>query len=309
MIAVETKYNVVDSDGKTEAGEQLEKMATTTPVPQAWGGYHDAGDFNPRRVTHMKVTMAHLELLDIFPTYFASVKLNIPPKPGIPDVLTEALFEIDLFRRLQKPDGGVPYEIETNGDPNAWEVSWKQTKTEYVTQSDPWASWYYAGVAAKAAKLLTKYDPKLAAIYRTSAIKAMQWGEADYKNRKANGTAGKIHWDMKDARNYAALLCYDLTGDAKWEAVFREDTLLKEAKPNLFQWGTGVQRDAAFLYATLAASRKPDATLKANAVAGLTAQADSALAYAGGNAFKIATPDHGKPMFIGFIDFGQPRTR
>lgn len=298
--AFETKYNVVDGDGKTEAGEALEKMATTTPVPEAWGGYHDAGDFNPRRVTHMRVTMAHLELLDIFPTYFGKIKLNIPPKPGVPDVLTEALFELDVFRRLQKPDGGIPFQIETNGDPNIYEVSWKQTKAEYVTAPDPWASWYYAGVAARAAKLLQKYDPKLAATYRASAIKAMEWGEADYKKRKANGTADKIRWDMTDARNYAALLCYDLTGDAKWNAMFMENTVLKEDKPGVFNWGTAVQRDAAFLYATLPASREPDAAMKTKAIAALSAQADSALVYAGGNAFKIATPDSGKPMFIGF---------
>ena len=297
--AFETKYNVVDG-GKAEDYEALAKMGTTIPVPQAWGGYHDAGDFNPRRVTHMKVTLAHLELLDIFPAYFEKIKLNIPPKSGVPDVLTEALFELDLFRRLQKSDGGVPYEIETNGDPSPAEVSWKQVKTEYVTAPDPWASWYYAGVAARAAKLLQKYDPALAATYKTSALKAMAWGEADYQKRKANGTADKIHWDMKDARNYAALACYDLTGEAKWLSVFMEDTLLKEDKPNLFQWGTGVQKDAAFLYATLSASRKPDATLKARAVAGLKAQAESSLAYAAGNAFRLTTPDPGKPMFIGF---------
>ncbi|MBC8140641.1 MAG: glycoside hydrolase family 9 protein [Armatimonadetes bacterium] len=295
----ETKYNVVDG-GKSENFEAMEKMGTATPVPQAYGGYHDAGDFNPRRVTHMRVTMAHLELLDVFPAYFEKIKLNIPPRAGVPDVLTEALFELDLFRRLQKPDGGVPFQIETNGDPGPFEISWKQRKPQYVSQPDPWASWYYAGVAARAAKLLAKYDPKLAATYRTSALKAMEWGEADYKKRKADGTKDKIKWEMTDARNYAALLCYDLTGEAKWQGVFLEDTVLKADNPNVFQYGTAVQRDAAFLYATLPASRKPDAAMKAKAIAALAAQGDSALSYAGGNAYKMATPDAGKPMFIGF---------
>lgn len=298
--AFETRYNVVDGDGKSEAGEALVKNATKIPVPEAWGGYHDAGDFNPRRVTHMRVTMAHLELLDIFPAYFAAVKLNIPVKPNVPDVLTEALFELDLFRRLQKPDGGIPYQIETNGDPSAFEVSWKQTKDQYVTAPDPWASWYYAGVAAKAAKLLAKYDPKLSATYRASALKSMDWAEQDYVKRKTNGTADKIKWEMKDARNYAALLCYDLTGDERWNAVFREDTVLKSETANLFQWGTAVQKDAAFAYANLPATRKPDPQMKARAIAGLKAQAESALNYASGNAFRVTTPDPGKPMFIGF---------
>ena len=300
VTVFETRYNVVDGDGKTEAGELLEKMATQTPVPQAWGGYHDAGDFNPRRVTHMKVTLAQLELLEMFPAYFAPLKLGIPARAGVPDILTEALFELELFRRLQKPGGGVPFQIETNGDPRPFEVSWKQTKTEYVTAPDPWASWYYAGVAARAAKLLAPYDAKLSATYRASALAAMQWAEADFARRKREGGVDKIKWDMRDARNYAALACYDLTGDTHWHDVFAEDTLLKTPHPNLFQWGTAVQKDAAFRYATLPPARHPNREWQTRAREGLSAQADASLQYASGNAFRLTTPDAGKPMFIGF---------
>ncbi|MBC7808639.1 MAG: glycoside hydrolase family 9 protein, partial [Akkermansiaceae bacterium] len=295
----ETTYNVVDG-GKGEAGEALSKGSTGKSVPGAWGGYHDAGDFNPRRVTHMKVTMAHLELMDVFPEYFAPIKLNIPARPGVPDVLTEALFELELFRRLQKSDGGVPYQIESNGDPSAHEVSWKQSRDNYVTAPDPHASWYYAGVAAKAAKLLAKYDPKLAATYKLSATKAMDWAERDYAKRKADGVAGKIKWEMTDARNYSALLLYDLTGEKRWHDLFLENTSLKTEGASLFQYGTAVQRDAAFLYATLPASRRSDSAMKTRAIAGLKQQAEAALNYASGNSFRLATPDAGKPMFIGF---------
>ncbi len=300
VSVTQSSYSVVDGN-KAEAYEALAKGDTGKIVPEAWGGYHDAGDWNPRRVTHMKVTMAHLELLDLFPAYFEPISLNIPKKPGVPDVLTEALFELGLFRRLQKPDGGVPYQIETNGDPIAGELSWKQSMDSYVSAPDPWASWYYAGVAAKAAKLLVKYDPKLAAAYQASAVRAMDWGERDYAKRKATGTGlDKIHWEMKDARNYAAILLYDLTGAAKWLDIFREDTLLKTDGASLFQFGTAVQSDAAFAYLRLPASRNPDPVLKARAVVGLRKQADSALAYANGNSFRLTTPDSGKPMFIGF---------
>jgi endoglucanase len=86
------------------AFENLAAEDTGKPAP-GWGGYDDAGDWNPRRVTHMATTLAQLEVFDLFPDYFAKLNLNIPPTPGLPDLLTEAIFEFETFHRLQQPDG------------------------------------------------------------------------------------------------------------------------------------------------------------------------------------------------------------
>ncbi len=119
-----TKYRAVEG-----GGENFEAIAlgdTGKPAP-GWGGYHDAGDWNPRRVTHMKVTMAQLEAFDLFPQTYATLKLNIPQRKGVPDLLTEAIFEFETFHRLQQADGGVGFGLETRGDPIAGEVSWVQS--------------------------------------------------------------------------------------------------------------------------------------------------------------------------------------
>ena len=115
----QSTYSILEGGGEFDVA----KHPTDQKVPEAWGGYHDAGDWNPRRVTHMKVTRAQLELLELFPAWGKTLKLSIPPIQGVPDMLTEAMFEIDCFRRLQKPDGGIPYGIETDGDPIDGEVS------------------------------------------------------------------------------------------------------------------------------------------------------------------------------------------
>ncbi len=291
-------YSVLDGGG--EAFEKLAKGDTGQPVPDAWGGYHDAGDWNPRRATHLQVTLAQLEIFDMFPDVFGALKLNIPAgPPHVPDMLTEALFEIDCFRRLQEPDGGVSYGIETPGDPIDGEVSWLQSMPAYVFAADPSSSWIYATAAGRAAKLLAKYDADLAGKYRESALKAMKWAEADRARRQAAGTLAKLNWDIIDQRNLAAIVLYDLTGEKHWHDVFLEDSCLKDPQPDLFVWGRHVQRDAAFVYARLPKD-KGDPALKAKAVHGLEVQADKSLVYAKDNAFNITANDRYRPMFIGF---------
>ena len=294
-----TQSTYAAMDKGQEAYSDLAKGDTGVPVPDAWGGYHDAGDWNPRRVTHMKVTHAQLELFELFPQTFATMKLSIPPTPKVPDVLTEARFELDCFKRLQKPDGGMPLGIETEGDPIGGEVSWIQSMPIYVFAPDANASYYYAGVATRVARLLKPYDAKAAADYEASAEKAMQWAEAKRASATADGSVKKWNWDITDSRNFSALQLYQTTGDKKWRDVFLENTCLTDPNKSVFQWGDHVQRDAAFAYAHLD-PKLADPEIQKNAIKQVTLEADKALAYASGNAFNLTTPDKGKPMFIGF---------
>jgi endoglucanase len=293
----QSTYSIMD--GNPESPE-LAKRSTGQLVPDAWGGYHDAGDWNPRRVTHMRVTAAQLEMLKLFPEHFGKMLLPIPHTPAIPDVLTEALFELDCFRRLQKPDGGMPFGIETDGDPTEGEVSFLQSMPAYVYAPDLWSGYIYAGVAARAAKLLGVAAPDLAKTYQASALKAMEWAEKDWASRKAAGTLEKLRWEIKDDRNLTAVLLYDLTGDKRWHDVFLENTVLKEENANVFNWGVAVQKDAAFAYTQLPV-KLADPALKVHAVAAICRQADAALEYAQGNAFNLTTPDRYRPMFLGFF--------
>ena len=144
----QSTYSILDGG---DQGKGLVAGKTDELVPDAWGGYHDAGDWNPRRATHMSATMLQLELMEMYPDYFASLDVNVPRDYDVPGLLNEALFELDLFRRLQKPDGGMPYGIETNGDPSPGMVSWDQTMTPYVYAPDIYSSYIYTYVAARAA--------------------------------------------------------------------------------------------------------------------------------------------------------------
>jgi endoglucanase len=72
----------------------LVKGKTGQPVPDAWGGYFDAGDWD-RRIQHLDATRLLLELAELFPEFSGSSSLNLPESGnGLPDLLNEALWII-----------------------------------------------------------------------------------------------------------------------------------------------------------------------------------------------------------------------
>ncbi|TWT83499.1 Endoglucanase D precursor [Planctomycetes bacterium CA13] len=294
----QSKYRSVESGGESFAS--IVDGDTGEPRAGGWGGYHDAGDWNPRRVTHMKTTMATLEIFELFPDYFAALELNIPKTEGLPDILTEAMFEFQCFERLQQSNGGVGFGIESKGDPLVGEVSWLNGFSSYILAPDYASSWYYSAVAARLARLLKPYNAKRANVIRDSAIRAFQFAEQDYARDKTAGHTAKRDntWQATDSRNLAALELYRLTGEPDYHDVFLKDSALTDQVPDLFVWGKHVQREQAFIYANL-----PDGLgepeRKQKAVEAIEVVAQRALQYAEGNAFNVTTCDRGKPQFIG----------
>jgi endoglucanase len=134
-----------------------------------------------------------------------------------------------------------------------------------------------------------------------SAIRAMDFAEKDYAAAQAAGK--RAAWDHVDTRNWAAIEMYRATGDARYHAIFLQDTVLSAPSVELFRWGEHVQRDAAFTYARLPEGLG-DATLKARARQATIELADRALAYAERNAWGVTSTDPGKPQFLSFYSTG-----
>jgi len=294
VVVTRTKF-----DSGDPSPHAIAKLDTGEVIKNAWGGYHDAGDWNPRRVTHMYTTLAQLEVHDLYPAYFRTLKLNIPPMDGVPDTITEALFEIDCFRRLQLPDGGIPWGIETDGDPGAGEVSWLSTMHCYVLAPTMRDSWLYAAVAGRAAKVLKPIKPELAQVYQDSATRAFAWAEAEYARMRAAGksvdTSKSPGWNAFDVRNLSSLVLYDIMGDQKYHTIFLENTCLKNQG-----YALNAQADAVFLYARMDEART-DPKIREAARAGVIKQAEDSLQYASGNAFNLTHREKGRPMFAGFF--------
>ena len=256
-------------------------------VENAWGGYMDAGDWD-RRIQHLNASRLHLELMELFPERFRAVWLNIPESGnGLPDLVDEALYNIDFYRRLQTPEGGIRGGIEQSEHPYDGLVSWLDTQVSMTYAPDPWASYIYAGVAARAAFVLQRLGSTRAAGYGESALKAIRWADAEFAKWKAGpdfAKAGRATNTITSERALAAIELYRLTKDRRWHDAFLADGAPAGAD------GTRTIRnlDAAFIYARLEDSLA-DAAIRKLAVAAVLQHADAAVKLSKGSAFDFTT--------------------
>jgi len=213
-------------------------------VPNAWGGYMDAGDWD-RRIQHLTATRQLLELMELFPSYFRDLPLNLPESGnGLPDIANECLWNLDCYRRMQTPEGGIRGGIESSEHPRRGEASWNESLTVMAYAPDPWSSYVYAGVAARAAGVLQGLNAELAATYRDSALAAMRWAEAKLPERAGKNDPHPV----QDSRNLAAVELYRLTGDEEWHRLFLQTTVFTNPQAPLYEWQHHEQRDAAWVY-------------------------------------------------------------
>ncbi len=118
----------------------------------AYGGHHDAGDYNPR--SHLDVAQTLMDAYEMAPRKFYDGQLNIPEKGnGIPDILDEAHWALRLWLDLQDKDGGVYHGTESAGDPNFIETVELDHMGDYAYAKDAAASYGLAGATAQASRL------------------------------------------------------------------------------------------------------------------------------------------------------------
>ena len=207
----------------TNFGNLVRGMTTTT-LTGVWGGYFDAGDWD-RRIQHLSAARYLLDLLELFPDFFAALSLNIPEShvPGA-DVLHEALYNLDGYRRMQCADGGIRGGIESMEHPIHGEASWNDSLTAIAYAPDPWSSYQYVATAAAAARLLQPWDAARSTVYATSARRAMDWAEATRNAPEHEPYRVQI----ENFRQFAAAELYRLTADPRWQSLllasFRDAT-------------------------------------------------------------------------------------
>jgi endoglucanase len=262
-----------DNFGNLVAGK------TDIIVPEAWGGTMDAGDWD-RRIQHLLTPRLYLELVELNPGYFKNLTLNIPESGnGLPDLVNEAIYGLDIYRRMQLPDGGIRGGVESSEHPAEGSTSWQEVLTVLAYAPDHWSGYIYAGVAARASfvlKMLGKDE--IAAIWEASAVKAMEWSEVEYQKWMSSPDYSKVTDRAKKAvpgeRNLAAVELYRLTRDKLWHQVY----LLTQKDR---------RSDAAFIYARLDPSLA-DRKIQQNAIDTLIAEADRFVESSTKNAFGIA---------------------
>jgi endoglucanase len=289
--------------GNLDAFDALEASKTNTALANAWGGYFDAGDWD-RRIQHLWAARSLLELLELFPDYFQTVDLNLPESNNdLPDILDEALWGVEFFQRLQTPAGGIRGGVESLGHPDFGEASWQESQTVVAYAPDVWSTYIYAGVAARASRLLAPYQPERAQSLQNSALRAMANAEDEYANLNSRTISHRV----KDERNLAALELFAATQDSRWHELFQDTTVFIDGSEPMYRWKHHSQRQAAFLYVRLD-NPQINPSIQANARRALFAEADTLVQLAAETGFKWSKSHPETPVGWG-AGFGTPRVK
>ena len=236
----------------------LPKMATDGVKYDIWGGHHDAGDWNPR--AHLEVAEVLFLLYELNRPAFADAQLKIPEAGnGIPDVLDEGMWALDLWTRLQDDDGGVHNGIESNGDPDEYDTAATDHLREFAFAKDAAGSYWFAAVAAQASVLWQELGKtKEAASLLDRAVRAWKWAEK-------NGGA-----DEHDRHVFAAAMLFRATHDPIYDAAFRAHSIFsKDPAASTETHGKYNQTFGSFYYARLSDA---DSRLKAAIVTSFEAE-------------------------------------
>jgi endoglucanase len=226
-------------DRQCDACKDVE--ATAEKVENAWGGYHDAGDWD-REPGHPEIPLALAFAYELAPQNFRDGELNIPESGnGLPDILDEALWGMDYYLRIQRPDGGVGYGLFLDSFPDKGEGPDTDTGNWYQYAEDPEASYKVAAAACQVAVALERAGRKdLAPRYVEAARRAYAWAG---KNQR-EGDAEKV----RDLRNHAAAGLFRTTGKKRFHDDFVATCQISSPTEAIWWWGVRDQRWGAWTY-------------------------------------------------------------
>jgi endoglucanase len=163
-----------------ESAASKERPAgTVISSPKGW---YDAGDYNKYIVNSGISTYTLLAAYEHFPHFFDALALNIPESGnGLPDLLNEALWNLEWMATMQDPNDGGVYHKLTNKQFDAFIMPDKATAPRYVVQKSTAATLDFAAVMAVASRVLAPFDkqaPGRSQRYLAQAEKAWAWAAA-----------------------------------------------------------------------------------------------------------------------------------
>ena len=180
-------------------------------MPGVKGGWHDAADFD-RRYYHYNAIADLLAAAEAFPANFRDSQLNLPESGnGIPDILDEAAYGLDVWRSTQRPDGAVCSWIEQESHPGLRAGLAKSFVEDqmpmYAAVPDRTSAYAYAAAASWLGRLLAPYAPQRSKEYIETARRAYAWAKHD-GNTMRNRTFA-ITKPMRDAKLKGATIRFD----------------------------------------------------------------------------------------------------
>lgn len=240
-------YNVFDVVGGS--------MDRTRKTEDVWGGWHDAADWD-RRNEHYSVIFDLLYAYEIAPENFVDGQLNLPESGnGIPDILDEAAYGLEVWAKSMTPEGGASGYVETYTHPTM-----DQDIDYAFARRTRWDSLLFAAAAAQLAGHVKPFDQAAAERWEVLALRAYGYGNdpsnslgkisIPAKSNRGEGAAYTVAWEEKDEYVapfllHARVRLYRLTGDESYlEGVGK--TI--QSTPEPYDWPYTMKDYSPWLY-------------------------------------------------------------
>lgn len=239
------EYGFFDEDGvpvRYSAFTMVADTATDDIVQGLYGGWYDAGDFD-RREYHFMIVEDLLSAYLMFPQNFTDGQLQIPESGnGIPDILDEAAWGIDVWIRAQDESGGVGCWIEADSHPQVFDPA-EDLQRYYLAIPTRKSSLQFSGYTALLSLAMQKAgQTERAEAYLLAAERAFSYA-IDPENRaevsfthKEKGRRDE-HYVYREAPGldddelfHAASLLYLATGESPYQAYCDEDRFTSALK-------------------------------------------------------------------------------
>ena len=203
------------------------------------GGWHDAGDYG-KYVAPGAVTVAHLLYAwKLFPRG-CSEALNIPETgSGVPDILSEARYELEWILKMQRADGAFHHKL-TKSHFAPFIMPENDTDPEYVMPVSGTATGSACACLALSARVWRGFDSGFAERMLRAAESAWSWLKAHpdnvpFRNPEGVRTGQYGDWSDLDERFWAACELYAATGEAEYLAD-AETLYGRGIHPDQFGW-------------------------------------------------------------------------
>ena len=184
-------------------------------------GWYDAGDYGKYMMTAGISTYTLLSTYEQYETYVKFLNLNIPESGNtLPDLLDEAMYELDWMLTMQDPDdGGVYHKLtSTNFDGNV--MPSQSNATRYVCGKNTNVTLDFASTMAMASRIYKTLLPQKAAIFLTAAEKAWDWADTNPSVAASQcpgfNTGSYDDSNISDEWEWAAAEMYLATGDISY---------------------------------------------------------------------------------------------
>ncbi|MDD6209726.1 MAG: glycoside hydrolase family 9 protein [Bacteroidales bacterium] len=245
-------YRYMDSKEENGPLDEVEALFDDhVDCSDMWGWYQDAGDWDGY-TSHTVIPAFLMTTFEFKPKNFSDGELNIPESGnGIPDLLDEAQWLLNHYRRTKGPTGGnaggriegdrYPANESGKGHP-----SYEDIRPFWIVYGEePLLTFIYARLAAqyaynlrlaKAEGVLGKKvkAEKEAEIWHQEALHAWKW--ANENLREGDSSLASI----KAQRTNAAAWLYKLTGDSEYQKEFENGIAPVKNNVSLFEpykWG------------------------------------------------------------------------